>query len=470
QPLLNADLSFVTTNQSMWGNGPAFQFDYDQFVGLDINPAPVVYGSGSGDTVRVSVPVVGTYSANPYLQFDSDFKVGVQLGASISSGTIDANLDFNVNLAAPERIRRGEGFSLLGSATRLGTSGFATAPASASAYIDGIVEAYFGAYARVEYTQPGILADYDYRFGNRGFTSNNTSNSPYYTLVNINERQEIIGINRNASGVVRYLGGTNLADGDPLYDQVGAGSSVALGPVSVTAGNFNVFSSGALNGNTVSGSGAETLATVALDIDQLLVGSAALGQGIAHDWGAIDYDLGYDIVDVNTTMDINLQQHFDISSDLLVHLLFDKDVLIDGIGTTREYLGLVDAIPEITLFDGQVDVTPTFLVDASLSNATALAFVGSLNTTLLEAHAEIGWDISGNRGSRGYNLGPVYDSSVPLGAGSIDVFSDVFALAGFDAIQGTSFQLTTVPLPPAAWLFASALAGLAARNLRRRSA
>jgi hypothetical protein len=57
---------------------------------------------------------------------------------------------------------------------------------------------------------------------------------------------------------------------------------------------------------------------------------------------------------------------------------------------------------------------------------------------------------------------------VALGAGSIDVFSDVFALEGFDAIQGARFQLSTVPVPPAAWLFASALAVLAARNRRRR--
>ena len=74
QSLLNGNVSFSTTNQGMWGPDP-FLFNYTQFVGIDTNPAPVVFGAGSGDTINVSVPFVGTYSANPYLQFDTDFKI-----------------------------------------------------------------------------------------------------------------------------------------------------------------------------------------------------------------------------------------------------------------------------------------------------------------------------------------------------------------------------------------------------------
>ncbi len=457
QTLLNTNVSFNTVDQSMWSSDGAFLFDYTQFVGIDTNPAPVVFGSGASDTVSFSVPFVGTYSANPYLQFDTDFKVGMELGASISSGTIDANIDFGVNFATPDVIRVGESFSLLGTSSKLATSSFSTSPATASAYIDGIVEAYFGAYARVEYVRPGILADSDYRLGNKGFTENNTSNVPYSTLVNIVERKEIIGINRNASGVVRYLGGQDLTDGDLFYDELGAGSSVSLGPISATAGNFNVFTNGALSGGSVTGTGSETLVTVTLDIDQLIVGSAALGQSIAHDWGPIDYDLGYDVVDVNASLDIDLEQNFQVDAELMVQLVFSEDVLLDGIGTTNIFVGALSSIPNITIFADAVDVTPTFFVDATLFNDTGLSFLGSLNTTILEAHANIGWDIVGNTGSRGYNIGPVYQSTVPVDLGSISVFNDTFALGGFGMIDGTAFTISAVPVPAAVWLFGSAL-------------
>lgn len=469
QTLLDTSASFSTAGQSIWGTGEAFIFNYAKFVGLDADPAPFEYGRGSGDTVTYPT-LLGDYKVNPYLLFDAKAKLGIEVGASVNSGSMDAKLDYSVNLKAPDKIRVGEGFSLSGSASQLTSSGFTTSPANASAYIDGILEAYLGAYARVEYIRPGVLSDEDLRLGNKGFTKNDTANRPYQTLANINEREEIIGINREASGVVRYLGGDDLTDGDPLYDEVGAGSSVSLGPISLTAGNLNVIANGALVGDSLSGSGADTLATVTLDIDELLLGSPVLGQGIAHDWGAIDYDLGYDVLDVSAGLDINLQQSFTVASDLMVQLSFSDAVLIEGIGETNAYLGLFEHIPLITLLDPSVDVTATLLVDATLANETGLGFVGSLDTLFLEAHAEVGWDVAGNTGSRAYGLGPYYDSSIPVDLGDISVYEDSFALTGFNVVDGFSFTLTAVPIPAAIWLFGSGLLGVLAIGACNRSA
>jgi len=467
QNLLDTSASFATTNQSIWGTGSAFNFNYSQFLGIDTNPAPVVIGSGSGDTVSVPVPILGTYRINPYQQYDTDFKVGIEIGASVNSGSIDAALDYRLNLSAPDVLRVGERFSLTGSAAPLATSNFVTSPANASAYVDGILETYLGAYVRVEYEQPGILADQDFRYGNRGFTTNNTSNSPYATVVNITEREELIGINRNASGYIQYLGGTNLTDGDLLRDRVGAGTSVALGPVEFTAGNWNVIATGGLQGSSLVGSGADTLMTMTLDVDQLILGSAALGASIDHDWGAIDYELGYEIVDLDTGLDIDLQQEFTLDSIVLVRLDFSDNVLLEGVGETNTWFGAFESIPDITLLGPEVEVDTTFLLEAMLRNDTGLGFVGSLDTTIFEAYASIGWDVSGNSGSRGFQVGPVYENLMTIGLGDITVYSDTFDLQGFNIIDGGSFTLTTVPLPAAAWLLLTGLASLGATARRR---
>lgn len=467
QSLLTITAQFDTIGQSIWGTGNSFNFNYDKFLGVDANPAPLVIGSGDNDTISIPT-VLGTYSANPYQQYDTSFKAGINIGASVNSGSIDANLGYSLNLTAPDALHVGEGFKLSGVATPLGSSSFVTSPANASAYVDGVLQTYLGAYTRVEYVQPGILEDHDFRFGNKGFTDNNTSNVPYATLVNINKQQEIIGINRNASGYIRYLGGTDLTDGDPLYDTVGAGSTVSLGPISFTAGNWNVIANGSLQGNSVAGSGQDTLMTMNLDIDQLILGSAALGFSVDHDWGAISYHLGYDVVDEDAGLAINLKQDFDLSSIVLVQLDFDHDVLIDGVGMTKAWIGDFQNIPDITLLTPDVDVSTRFLVQAALHNNTGLGFTGSLDTTILAAAASIGWDVAGQTGSRGFSVGPVYEKLLGIDLGDISVYDDTFDLQGFNVVDGGSFKLSAVPLPSAAWLMAGGIAALAAAGRRRR--
>ena len=464
---LNTSASFSTTNQSMWGSGEAFLFDYQQFVGLDVNPAPFTIGSGNSDQISVPVPLVGTYTANPYQQYDTDFKAGIEVGAKVSSGTINAQLDYDIQIAPDGPVQVGKPFSLVGSATKLGSSAFQTASPTAEAYIDGIAEAYVGGYVRIDYKEPGILPDYDYRMGNKGFTTNNTSNTPYRTLANINERAEVIGINRNGSGVIRYLGGTNLTDGDLLYDNLGAGSSVNLGPVSVTAGNFNVLVNGTAAGDAVSGATAQTLATVGLDIDQLIVGSPAFGASLSHDWGLFAYSIGYDIIDVNAALDVNFEQDFTIVSGVNVQLTFSEQVHLDGIGLTNSYTGAIDNIPEAIVYSEDVDIDVDLLINADLTNQTGLGFVGSLNTTLLEASANISWDFLVNAGSRGFSIGPVYEDSIPVNLGSIDVYRDTFALGGFNTVNAGTLTILTVPEPTSLCLLLGLGTLLATRRRQR---
>ncbi|MBW2243033.1 MAG: hypothetical protein JRH01_13700 [Deltaproteobacteria bacterium] len=456
QSLVNGNASYSFANQSMWGSGGAFQFDYTQFVGVDVDPAAFTVGAGSSD--KISVPTfLGTYSLNPYFQFDSDFKLGVELGASINSGSVDGNLDYGVSLSAPDQIQVGQAFSLTGSATALGSSSFTTRSPQASAWVDGILEIAVDGYARLDYVAPGALKDHDFRWGNKGFTDNVTSNTPYNRFIDINKRQQLIGINRNQSGVVEYFAPTgDLFDGDLLFDKVGKGSSVSAGPVTLTAGNIDVVANGSLVGTSVIGAGQNTLASMVLDVDHMLLGTPALGLSLGHDWGIVDYSLGYEVVDLDAGLDILFQQDFLMDSQVLIDLVFSSDVLVGGV-MMNHYVGAIDQIPLLTLLDSFVDVDATLFVEAFLSNDTSLGFVGSLNETLLEAWASVGYDVGGKTGTAGYQVGPVYDATQQIGLGNISVYNNTFSL-GTASIGSWNFSL--VPEPGTAWLLASGLLGL----------
>ena len=81
------------------------------------------------------------------------------------------------------------------------------------------------------------------------------------------------------------------------------------------------------------------------------------------------------------------------------------------------------------------------------------------DVTIFEARVIANYDFLGLAGGNIVNrtVGPFYENSVPIDLGDITAFDNSFALGGFQTIDGGTFTLTAIPLPPAAWLLGSAL-------------
>jgi len=453
--VFNGALTFDTQNQSLWSSGAAFQFGYQDFFGITADPSPFVINPAvrSG-----TVPPFGaSWSVDPYFQFDSNLRAGIGVGANVTGGSIDASLGYTVSLNAPGTIVKGQAFSLAGSALQSAASSFSVQSPNASAYVDGILQIYLGGYMR--FVTSGLMGDHDYRMGRLGFTDGSTSNTPYRTLANVDRSPEIVSVNRNDSGQLRVLG-TN---------QGGIGSQYQLGSTTITAGDWRVAPNGAYDGNVVRGSDQKTLLTAALDVDQLAMGGVpALGTGVAHDWGVIAMDFGYEIVDLTATLQMGLRQNLSLQSSLLVQLLFSEEVLVGGV-PTMVYNGPLDAMPQITLLTDSVTVTPSFAVAAQLLNDTDLTVDATLALIAFEGHAYADYDFS-YFGSRSgvvvdQSFGPMYEWSTSMPLFDVDVYGQQFVLGGFQMVEGESFVLTAVPEPRT---YALLLAGLVVLVMRAR--
>lgn len=454
-------LDFASDNQSLWDSGSAFAFDYQQFFGKALDPAPYTInpGKASGGSG------LGAWSVDPYFQIDTKFNAGIRVGADLGGGSIDSTLAYAVALAAPDVIVKGRAFSLSATANRLTGSGFVTQAPDASAYVDGIIEAYLGSYMR--FVTTGAMGDHDYRQGTKGFTDNDTANVPSKTVLDTKLAPEIVSFNRDGMGQLKVVG----------IDKGGVGSQYTFGATTITAGDWRVAPAGTLDAGAIKASAKTTLLTATLDVDQLATGGApVLGTGVQHDWGVIAVDMGYDVLDLKASLAMGLQQDLTLDSGLIVRLDFSDDVMVGGI-RTRTLTGAIDALPEIALTSDAVTVTPRFLVDAKLNNATKLTFDGGLGLTILAAHANATYDFTyfftNYKGDiiANQSYGPFYTWSDDIPLFDIPVYDQTFALGGFQTLQGDSFVLSAVPEPASSAMILAGLAllGWCGRHRGRRT-
>jgi len=95
---LTKQLQFNTSNQSIWDNGDALGFVYDNFLGTDWSR------SGSFGTVPVT--------NKPILEANTSGKVGLQTNIRLTSGTVSAAIPINLFLDLPDVVNSGETFTI----------------------------------------------------------------------------------------------------------------------------------------------------------------------------------------------------------------------------------------------------------------------------------------------------------------------------------------------------------------------
>ncbi|MCQ9378336.1 PEP-CTERM sorting domain-containing protein [Methyloversatilis sp. XJ19-49] len=454
--LLTQNVSFNTAGQSIWSEGDAFDFSYAQFFGATSPRKTNVYNPNAvSGKVEIKVLPDFDWYVNPYFSLTTELTAGIEVGANIHGGSIDANLDYAIAISAPGPIVRGEYFQLEAVASTRGSSAFATRPANASAWVDGILDAYAQSFIRFETARD--LGDHDYRLTT--------------TLANVDVRKEIVSFNRDDSGRLRIIGAGDVGGVGSVYTLPAAALN---GSTSVTAGDWRVSANGALGTDTLTGAGQTTLLTADIDVDQfLLSGSDVLGTRLRRDFGVIDIDFGYEVVDLDAALTVGLQQSFEVSGDVLMQLSFSEAVRLENIGEMTQWIGRIDELPAIAVLGDDVTVDARFLVDATLSNRTGITFGASLDLTLLELFARASYDVSyfgSDRRGQFLNAryGPVYQWSSASNALEIPVFDNAFALGGFQSVDGGSFVLSAVPEPRTAGLLCAGLLvlGLAVRRQR----
>lgn len=204
------------------------------------------------------------------------------------------------------------------------------------------------------------------------------------------------------------------------------------------------------SGGTASKSIGGELLSLQLDLDQVLGYAFGLKDGAKFSLDQFGVDTGpvtgsIELGDAKVGPVIELKTDVSLSPELMVNLEFDNEVRIRGqIGKQTSYYGAWDDLPEIALSaesnilgvnenvnDKTVSATPTFSVNANVSNHTYLDLKAKANIDLLSVEIDIEGD-----GLPGLEFGPVLSYEAKSGSlYQVDLFKDTFAVNNWNALS-----------------------------------
>ncbi|AEP30732.1 hypothetical protein [Brumicola nitratireducens] len=191
------------------------------------------------------------------------------------------------------------------------------------------------------------------------------------------------------------------------------------------------------------------LLSLQLDLDQVLGYAFGLKDGAKFSLDQFGVDTGpvtgsIELGDAKVGPVIELKTDVSLSPELMVNLEFDNEVRIRGqIGKQTSYYGVWDDLPEIALSaesnilgvnenvnDKTVSATPTFSVNANLSNHTYLDLKAKATIDLLSVEIDIEGD-----GLPGLEFGPVLSYEAKSSSlYQVDLFKDTFAVNNWNAL------------------------------------
>ena len=473
------NLDFSSTGQSMWSPGSAQGLNIDRFIGTTWNTSPHLGGfTGGIETVTASYPHphlpsgwechgvlcssghfhnpgsihthtknLGTIDTTTGARVDvsTSGKVGFQFGLHADSGSVNTDVKFDANLFVPDAfaITTKQFFNLNPNSSLVGGQLSTNFP-ELSASLDAIVGVRASATGKA---CAALLGCKTASTGELGF--------PDQTI-------PLVSFNDGGNGQIKVLGAL-----DPTLFQFDSEISIpgpsggSLGGVTVHVPDADAL--GGVVGDKLLASGSDDLIKLTADLDGLALAPLGLpGGGVSFDAGILS--VSADLIDIDMGPILKIVQNFEFKPTLFVDLVFDNPVLIAGmIGPQTAWSGLWSALPDIAaMTGGNTRVTPTFSIQGLFKNETLLGIDGIFQLDILKAAFALeAFGLSFDLGE----LGPLFQilqrtnlfNTPPL-------FSNTFALNGFQSITGDAFIITaSVPEPGTIVLM---LAGLILLNLR----
>jgi len=509
-------LFFESSGQSMWDTGTAFQASDSVFLGAQWTNRTATIGGIAGSANQVVIPAIDAITVPVYepsvwvptptwsdpfggyyigcgcwkdvqvtpaidaitadtrtgaeLNVHTSGKVGLEFGYSIDSGSIDTIANFQATAALPDVVNASEFFDI--STNSIFDNGsLDTQSPKIEAYISAIMQLSGSIDA-----QACALT-----FG--------CASSGSIALPTVNLDQRILSVDPNS---VKLLDGV-MPDGNafaevPLLNQslkLEGGATIAPpvvgfkleGPGGVTLASSlpptpavtmglaemtfyapDIATTGTGSGNNVTSSGRDDLLSAQLDIDgaaTLLAGMPPAGLGFdLIDAGPFKLSASLDLIDVKAGPVLGIAQDFEFTPTLMTNIEFSNPVQIDGLaGLHNSWTGLWNDLPSFAL-TGTTTFTPTFWLDALLTNDMALdlGLIGTLDVLKLGATGIIaGIDVLNFNAISLNQLLGLDNTLFETPKVEFSIFGSSFDLAGFNTIAGTPFTLSiaeaSVPEP-----------------------
>lgn len=381
--------TFTTTNQSEWSGGPATVLSY---TSPTIGPPPI---NGSATIGTVGCDVTGCYGTQASLSINGN--MGLQFSASLNSGSVNASVPFSSTITAPSQVyvNNVQTTGIIPTVNiNLGQSQLQVFAPTAQAALNMPLSLDASGSAEVCFIKCASTSG---------------------TIVNGSTTLPLLSINNNNNGKVQAMG------------QTVTGLSGSVGPVSFSVqGPQNTPNATGASGGFVATSASTDVVSVGVDVVQAI--ADALEAPVDGSYGPLSYSLASGSV----TLDGYLNQSFNLNPSITTDLY----VPLTGQTVLCTVTGGCGAINVPTGFTGQLQVDPSYLVDAAFSNTTGLQLKPGFAFSLL----------SGSVTGLG-TIGPAYSYSHQFNTPTIQMYANNFALGGFSSIAGTSFSIDVLPTP-----------------------
>lgn len=514
------DLTFATEDQSMWSSGGAFVLDYtNEFARLDWDLSKtvgdVVGGTGTWCATRWGPCYSYDTRTGAEIEGSTSGYVGMEFTTHIDSGTVDVNYPVSIDLAFPDAytVRPETNFQIDTSYTVDQGSSLYTSFPGISAELSFLynIQAQAGGTAMFLGTDLYDGSATLIETGDESFSLLSVSGqgveSPFLDLFQLADALS------DLSETTSENANKDKNEMDPDKNKDSKKKNVNLADFfSIDVGIPDIYTIGELDENMLQSSGEDDFLTATLDLDNVLTSAfglpGLLGQSKDFGFGT----MGYDILDVQAGAALAVTQEFSFDPGLKGRLDFSDSLLMpvevfDHYEVNNDYFSQLawktfqPYGASIEIFCGQfnslcssvtrteyqlsnsieyalgdslefmfpigiesVFATPTFFLDNVFANNTGMR-VDPLITEKLLSFELFGLGLSVYEGEQRFDVGA-----------DIDIFSNQFALGGFDSFTLEPFTLNAlvdsapVPEPSTFLLLGSGLAGLGFYARKRRRA